>query len=106
MRLNTTTWIPIHYLFLIVFIVVISQQRAIWHIIAVKKRAKRGVAGMTNEILKKYIGKNCHISTGPFGTSIVGIISDINENWLEVKTKKDIQLINAEFIQSIRVVNR
>ncbi|MGQ9779751.1 MAG: DUF6897 domain-containing protein [Bacillota bacterium] len=61
---------------------------------------------MTNEILKKYIGKNCYISTGPFGTSIVGIISDINENWLEITTKKNIQLVNAEFVQSIRVVDR
>ena len=59
---------------------------------------------MTNEILKKYLGKNCLITT--FNTGILGVISDIHENWLEVKTKKNVQLVNAEFVQSIKVIDR
>ncbi len=58
---------------------------------------------MTNEIIKKYIGKNCKISTGPYGTNVTGKIIEINENWIEVETKKGSELINAEFIQSIKV---
>ncbi|KUO53035.1 MAG: hypothetical protein APF76_12720 [Desulfitibacter sp. BRH_c19] len=58
---------------------------------------------MTNEVIKKYIGKKCKISTGSFGTTVVGKITDVNENWLEVETRKGKELINADFIQSIKV---
>ncbi|MCO5387107.1 hypothetical protein [Desulfosporosinus sp.] len=59
---------------------------------------------MTNELIKKYIGKKCLISTGTFGTTVKGIIMGVNENWLEVETKKGNELINAEFIQSIKMI--
>ncbi|MGH4137555.1 DUF6897 domain-containing protein [Clostridium sp.] len=58
---------------------------------------------MTNEVIKKYIGKKCRISTGSFGTNAIGTIIDVNENWIEVQTKKGNELINAEFIQSIKI---
>ncbi|KJR44933.1 hypothetical protein UF75_4697 [Desulfosporosinus sp. I2] len=59
---------------------------------------------MTNELIKRYIGKSCLISTGSFGTNVKGKIIDVNENWFEVETKKGSELINAEFIQSIKFV--
>jgi hypothetical protein len=101
-----STWIPMYVMFLVVFVVVTAHQRSIRHFIAIKNKRKRGMAIVTNEILKKFIGRNCHISIGTFGTSLIGVINDINENWIEVKTKKEIQLVNAEFVQSIKVVDR
>ena len=59
---------------------------------------------MTNELIKKYIGKNCRISNGEFGANVQGKILEVKENWIEVETKKDIQIINADFIQSIKIV--
>ncbi len=58
---------------------------------------------MTNEVVSKYIGKNCKISTGSYGTTVVGKIVNVNENWIEVETKKGIELVNADFIQSIKI---
>ena len=58
---------------------------------------------MTNEIIKKYVGKNCKVSTGSFGTNVVGEIINVNENWIEIETKKGKELINADFVQSIKV---
>jgi len=58
---------------------------------------------MTNEVIKKYIGRNCKISTGSFGTNVSGRIIEVNENWIEIETKKGNELINAEFVQSIKV---
>ncbi|MCM1989401.1 hypothetical protein KDK92_06585 [Oceanirhabdus seepicola] len=58
---------------------------------------------MSNEIIKKYIGKNCIISTGTFGINVVGKIISVEENWIEVETKKGNELINAEFVQSIKI---
>jgi len=58
---------------------------------------------MTNEVIKKYIGKNCKISSGSLGINVVGTIIDVNENWIEVETKKGQELINADYIQSIKI---
>ena len=58
---------------------------------------------MTNELILRYVGTTCSITTGTFGTSLVGKIIEVNENWIEVETKKGIELINAEFVQSIKV---
>lgn len=58
---------------------------------------------MTNEMLKKYIGKTCKISTGSFGANFIGKIIEVDGNWLEVETRRGKELINADFVQSIKV---
>lgn len=46
------------------------------------------------------------LNSGSFGTNIKGEIIDVSENWLEVATKKGKELINAEFVQSIKILDR
>jgi hypothetical protein len=71
-------------------------------LIIFKIMRKRRVLRMTNELLKKYIGKNCFVSTGSFGGNFIGVILEVNENWLEIETKKGNQIVNTEYIQSIK----
>lgn len=87
----------------ILFFVILPQQRALRKTVGLKIKKRKGVKVMTNELIKKYIGKVCQISTGTFGVNITGKITDINENWIEVETKKGNELINAEFIQNIKI---
>lgn len=101
--MNSTSWIAIYLPIFILFFVILPQQRTMEKSIINKKKKGKGLIIMTNEIIKKYIGKNCRISTGSFGTNVVGKIIDVNENWIEIETKKGIEVINAEFIQSIKV---
>jgi hypothetical protein len=101
--LNSSTWIAIYMPIFILLFVILPQQQLIQKSIIKKKKGKRGLITMTNEVIKKYIGKNCRISTGSFGTNVVGKIIEVNENWIEIQTKKGIEIINAEFIQSIKV---
>ena len=56
---------------------------------------------MANELIKKYIGKKCIISTGSFGDSVTGEITDVAENWIEVNTKKGSRLLNADYVTNI-----
>ncbi|MFZ7121326.1 MAG: DUF6897 domain-containing protein [Eubacteriaceae bacterium] len=58
---------------------------------------------MTNDLIKKYIGKTCKISTGSYGSVLSGEIISVNENWIEISTKKGMEVINAEFIHSIKI---
>ena len=68
---------------------------------SVKNRRKKGCCSMTNELIKKYIGHICMISTGAFGQSVSGEIISIVDNWIEIKTKKGNQLLNADYITNI-----
>ncbi len=72
-------------------------------IVLIKIKKRKGVITMTNEIIKKYIGLNCKISTGSYGSNVVGTILEVNENWIEVETKRGKELINADFVQNIKV---
>ncbi|MDO0825897.1 DUF6897 domain-containing protein [Desulfosporosinus nitroreducens] len=102
--MNAGSWIAIYLPLFIIFFIILPQQRAVNKAVLLKIRKRKGVAIMTNELIKKYIGKKCLISTGTFGTTVKGIIIGVNENWLEVETKKGNELINAEFIQCIKMI--
>ena len=102
--MNAGSWVAIYLPLFIIFMIVLPQQRAAYKAVIFKNRKRKGVVEMTNELIKRYIGKICLISTGSFGTNVKGKIIDVNENWLEVETKKGSELINAEFIQSIKLV--
>ena len=60
---------------------------------------------MTNELLQKCIGSNCVISTGSFGNALTGIVKNVNENWIEVETKKGNQLVNSDFITNVKIIS-
>jgi hypothetical protein len=81
----------------------IPQQQLIYHAVVSKIRRKKGVIIMTNELIGKYIGKRCRVSTGSLGVNVTGMIIDVKENWIEIETKKGSEIVNLEFIQNIKV---
>lgn len=88
----------------ILFFIIFPQQREMKKLISLKMKKRKGAIIMTNEIIKKNIGNNCKIFTGSFGINVIGKIIDVNENWIEIETKKGSELINADFIQSIKIL--
>jgi hypothetical protein len=101
--LNSSAWIGIYVPLFIIFFIILPLQREIQRIVIVKTKKRKGVIKMMNEIIAKYIGKTCKISSGSLGTTVTGKIIDVKENWIEVQTKKGSQLINADFVQNIQV---
>ncbi|WP_312884224.1 DUF6897 domain-containing protein [Clostridium psychrophilum] len=99
----SSSWIAICIPLFVIFFIVLPRQREMKKLAILKSKKRKGLIIMTNELIKKYIGKTCSISTGEFGTSATGKIIDVNENWIEVETKKGKELINAEFVQSIKI---
>ena len=51
-------------------------------------------------------------TTASLAGSIAGLVAakelgfTVNENWIEVETKKNVELINVEYVQNIRIVNK
>ena len=56
---------------------------------------------MANELIKKYIGKNCIVATTSFSCPVNGQILAVEDNWIEINTKKGPQLVNADFVTNI-----
>lgn len=90
----------------LLFFIIIPRQNAIKRMILKKIKTKNGGIYMTNELISKYIGNQCQLYSGSFGSAVIGKIIDINENWIEVETKKGKELVNVEFVQNIRIINK
>ena len=102
--MDSGSFVTIYFPILILF-VLLHQQSAIQLVLAVKRlRRRRGVV-MTNELLHQYTGKQCKIYSGSYGSTVKGKIIQINENWIEVETASGRQIVNAEFVQIIKVLN-
>jgi hypothetical protein len=87
---------------IILFCVVLPQQYRNQRFVVLKNKMRRERAKMTNEVIRKYIGSTCTISSGSFA-AVTGKIIEVNENWIEVETKKGRELVNADYIQSIKI---
>lgn len=97
--MDMATWVAIVLpLFVLLFIIFPSAQAR--RIVAIQKR-KRGVHTMTNELLKKYLGRRCIVSTGSFGNTAIGVINAIEDNWIEVETKQGPRLLNVDYVTSV-----
>lgn len=93
-------WLPIF----IVIVLVLPQQAAERIAVArLIRRRKKGRIAMTNELVKKYLGKYCRITTGSMGINVTGRITEVNENWIEIETKKSKEIVNLDFIQNISI---
>jgi hypothetical protein len=101
MVLNTATWIAIYMPIFLLLFIFMPQQAQRRRMVAKKIRKKRGGTIMANELIKKYMGKTCIVTTGSFGSSVNGLISAVEDNWIEVETKKGAQLINTDFVTNI-----
>ena len=77
--MNTGSWVAIYMPLFIIFFIILPQQRAVQKAVLFKIRKRKGVVEMINELIKKYIGKNCLISTGSFGTNVKGKIIDVSQ---------------------------
>lgn len=101
--MNTGAWVAIYMPLFIILFIILPQQNAVRTAVLRKMKKRKGGIMLTNDVIKKFVGFDCQISTGSFGTNVKGKIIDVNENWLEVETKKGKELINAEFVQSIKI---
>ena len=90
---------------IVLFLIIIPNQRRAGYLGLLTIRKRKGRIKMSNEILMSYVGKTVTISTGNFGNAWTRVVvKRIVDNWMEVENKKSTDLINIEFIQSIKVL--
>lgn len=104
MSLNSSTWIAIYLPMIIMFVVILPRRRKIMKLIMIKVKKRRGKLTLGNDVLKRYVGERCKLVTGALGTTVKGKIIEVNDNWIEIQTKAGQELINADFVQSVKIV--
>ncbi len=64
------------------------------------KNNQKGVKVMPKEMIKDYIGKKVSIPVFNNAFAFNGILESFEGNWIKVSTKKNIQIINIDHVQS------
>ena len=94
-------------LFLIFFIIIIASLESNAISLKTARKRRKGVKKfMSPEIISKLVGRYCTITTTSFATSVTGQIVSINDNWIELATKKGPQFLNCDFIVDIKPKNQ
>lgn len=81
---------------LLIILVIIGQRNQRMFIVRRIRRRKRGSIDM-NELIQRFLGKNCEIYLNS-GSAVEGTIEMLEGNWISVRTKKNVQLINLDYI--------
>lgn len=100
--MNTSVYLA---LFMLLFIVIYSNQRnekaAIRQIKRMKNKKERAV--MT-ELAKRFIGKECVIST--FNSQVVGTIKEVTDGAVLIENNENPEIINVDYIVKIKEYSR
>ena len=68
------------------------------------RRKKKGVKrNMPTEMMKEFIGKECTITLFNDVGGVRGTIVAVEENWIKVKEKKKVRIINGDMIRDIAI---
>ena len=59
---------------------------------------------MPQELIKEFVGKVCSIVLYNDSFGITGKILEVEDNWIKVKYKNNIQLINGDMITKIEIL--
>lgn len=98
-----STYFIIFFMLIVIFIS--ARESNILATIALRRKKKGRNRQNMNELVLKYIGKKCIISTmsNSLGGSVTGIIKSVNDSWLEVEAQNgQTEIINSEYIIRIK----
>ncbi len=90
---------------MLIVVILSARENNIAAAVIIRKKRKGRSRQEMNELILKYIGKKCIISTmsNSLGGSVTGVIKSVNNTWLEVETQNgQTEIINSEYIVRIK----
>lgn len=97
--MNPSFYIPIIFLWIIVFISIKRENELIGRIISRKKYNSKEKPEMV-ELCKKFIDKECIIYT--YNSQIIATLKEVTDGALLIEEKGDVQAVNVDFVVRIR----
>jgi len=99
--LNPSTYIPIIILWIIIFYVLFRNRRAVVAKQIIKKRKLEGNTEM-KELAKRFIDKECLISSFDSNHQFEGVIKEVSDSAILVEKNGTVEAINLDFVIRIR----
>lgn len=99
--MNPSTYIPIIILWIIIFYVIFRNRRAVVARQIIKKRKMEGNTEM-KELAKKFIDKECLISSFDSNHQFEGVIKEVSDSAILVEKNGTVEAINLDFVIRIR----
>ena len=99
--MNPSTYIPIIILWVIIFYVLFRNQRAVVARQIIKKRKLEDNAEM-KELAKRFIDKECLISSFDSNHQFEGVIKEVSDSAILVEKNGTVEAINLDFVIRIR----
>lgn len=97
-NLNTSVYIA---LFILLFIVIYSGKRNEKIILKqIKKMKNKEERAEMTELAKRFIGKECVIST--FNSQVVGVIKEVTDGAVLIENNENPEIINIDYIVKIK----
>ena len=98
--MNPSTYIPIIVLWIIIFIM-FRNRRAVVARQSIKKRKMEGNTEM-KELAKRFIDKECLISSFDSNHQFEGVIKEVSDSAILVEKNGTVEAINLDFVIRIR----
>ena len=98
--MNSSTYIPLIVLFIILYIMY-HNRRAVVARQIIKKRKTRGNTEM-KELAKRFIDKECIISSFDGNHQYEGVIKEVTDGAILVEKDGKIEVLNLDFVIRIR----
>lgn len=96
--MNTSVYIA---LFILLFIVIYSGKRNEKIILKqIKKMKNKEERAEMTELAKRFIGKECVIST--FNSQVVGVIKEVSDGAVLIENNENPEIINIDYIVKIK----
>ena len=99
--MNPSTYIPIIILWIIIFFVIFRNRRAVIARQIIKKRKMEGNTEM-KELAKRFIDKECLISSFDSNHQFEGVIKEVSDSAILVEKNGTVEAINLDFVIRIR----
>ena len=99
--MNPSTYIPIIILWIIIFYVLFRNRRAVVAKQIIKKRKMEGNTEM-KELAKRFIDKECLISSFDSNHQFEGVIKEVSDSAILVEKNGTVEAINLDFVIRIR----
>lgn len=99
--MNSSTYIPIILLWIIIVYVLFRNRRTIVARQRIKKRKMEG-NGEMKELAKRFIDKECMISSFDGSHQYVGIIKEVTDGAILVERDGKLEAINLDFVIRVR----
>ena len=99
--MNPSTYMPIIILWIIIFYVLFRNRRAVVARQIIKRRKMEGNTEM-KELAKRFIDKECLISSFDSNHQFEGVIKEVSDSAILVEKNGTVEAINLDFVIRIR----